>query len=116
MPNEDDWIGIYPVTADPYDLGTPKSWFWQCGDKRHKCKTAVGSVTFPWLPPGTYKAVMSKNRKAAGPYANFGPFASYAESQPFEVARGLQCASRRRAQDTANVGAGVPSFLRGRQQ
>eukprot|EP00536_Pseudo-nitzschia_multiseries_P014924 jgi/Psemu1/69286/estExt_Genemark1.C_7910014 len=93
--NAEDWVGIYPDTADPRDLGSPVAWFWLCGDKKHKCKTSVGSVTFPWLPPGNYKAVMSRNHDAKGPYANYGPYVSYAESKPFEVARGDMCAFRR---------------------
>jgi len=98
MPHKEDWVGIYPDTADSKDLGSPVAWFWLCGDKKHKCKTSVGYVTFPWLPPGRYKAVMSENRDARGPYANYGPYVSYAESKPFEVARGDMCASRRRAE------------------
>mmetsp|Transcript_5070 Transcript_5070/g.14718 ORF Transcript_5070/g.14718 Transcript_5070/m.14718 type:complete len:222 (-) Transcript_5070:166-831(-) len=101
VPHLEDWVGIYPDTADPMDLGPPVAWFWLCGDKKSKCKTSVGSVTFPWLPPGNYKAVMSRNRNAKGPYANYGPYVSYAESQPFEVARGDMCASRRLAQNAA---------------
>lgn len=101
MPHQEDWVGIYPDTADSKDLGSPVAWFWLCGGKKHKCKTSVGSVLFPWLPPGNYKAVMSRNRDAKGPYANYGPYASYAESKPFEVARGDMCASRRRAEGAA---------------
>ena len=95
-PDLDDWVGIYPITADVTDLGAPVSWFWLCGGKKAKCRTSIGSVTFPWLPPGIYKAVMSRNRATTGPYANYGPYKSYAESKPFEVSRGNMCASRRR--------------------
>jgi hypothetical protein len=115
MPNIEDWVGIYPDSADSNDLGTPVAWFWLCGDKKHKCRTSVGSATFPWLPPGNYKAIMSRNRDAVGPYANYGPYASYAESQPFEIQRGDKCASRRRAEDT-NAEGMVQSLLRGTQQ
>ena len=114
MPHQEDWVGIYPDTADPKDLGSPVAWYWLCGDKKHKCKTSVGSVTFPWLPPGRYKAIMSRNRDAKGPYANYGPYASYAESGSFEVARGDMCASRRRMEGTSSEG-GVNPSLRGLQ-
>jgi len=98
IPHDEDWVGIYPDTADPYDLGSPVAWFWLCsGDKRRKCKTSAGSITFPWLPPGTYKAIMSRNHDAKGPYASYGPYSSYAESSDFEVFRGgdMMCKSRR---------------------
>lgn len=97
MPHVEDWVGIYPKTADPYDLGSPVAWFWLCsGDKRQKCKTSAGSIIFPWLPPGTYKAIMSRNHDAKGPYTSYGPYSSYAESIDFEVVRGGDmCTSRR---------------------
>ena len=110
MPHHEDWVGIYPDTADPHDLGSPVAWFWLCGDKKHKCRTSVGAAVFPWLPPGTYKAVMSRNRDAKGPYANYGPYSSYAESRPFEVGRGNTCASRRRRVEGTEA-----SSLRGAQ-
>ena len=110
MPHHEDWVGIYPDTADPHDLGSPVAWFWLCGDKKHKCRTSVGTAAFPWLPPGTYKAVMSRNRDAKGPYANYGPYSSYAESRPFEVGRGNTCASRRRRVEGTEA-----SSLRGAQ-
>eukprot|EP00535_Pseudo-nitzschia_heimii_P006001 CAMPEP_0197179248 /NCGR_PEP_ID=MMETSP1423-20130617/4270_1 /TAXON_ID=476441 /ORGANISM="Pseudo-nitzschia heimii, Strain UNC1101" /LENGTH=224 /DNA_ID=CAMNT_0042629137 /DNA_START=28 /DNA_END=702 /DNA_ORIENTATION=- len=112
IPHLEDWVGIYPDTADPKDLGSPVAWYWLCGDKKHKCSTSVGFVIFPWLPPGTYKAVLSRNRDAKGPYANYGPFRSYAESERFEVARGEMCASRRLVEDS-NSGGAVRVSLRG---
>lgn len=114
-PHHEDWVGIFPATADPYDLGSPVAWNWLCGDKSHKCRTSVGYVIFPWLPPGTYKAVMSRNRDAPGPYASYGPYKSYAESAPFEVTRGNICASRRLMED-AESPTSVESSLRGTQQ
>ena len=75
----------------------------------------MGSVTFNWLPAGTYKAVMARNKDATGPYANFGPYASYAESRIFEVTRGDVCAtSMRRLAEDSDADATV--FLRGTQQ
>ena len=112
-PHHEDWVGIYPETADSYDLGSPVAWFWSCGNKKLKCATSVSSVTFNWLPEGTYKAVLSRNKDAMGPYANYGPYASYAESQTFEVARGNACAMRRLVDESD---AATTSSLRGTQQ
>lgn len=115
LPHHEDWVGIYPHDADSSNLGSPVAWFWLCGDKRYKCATSVGSVTFPWLPTGTYKAVMSRNRDAAGPHASYGPYRSYAESETFEVSRGDACASRRLAEGT-DTGDAQFFSLRGTQQ
>ena len=113
LPHHEDWVGIYPADADSNDLGTPVAWFWLCGNKRDKCATSVGMVTFPWLPAGTYKAIMSRNKDAMGPYASYGPYKSYAESETFEVARGGACALRRLGEDAPDEEA-APS-LRGTQ-
>lgn len=92
-PDEEDWVGIYPDTADPNELGTPIAWYWACGNKKDKCKTGVGSVTFPWLPPGKYRALMSRQH---GSKSHKGPYSSFAQSDIFEVVRGNTCAARRR--------------------
>ena len=65
---------------------------------------SVGSITFPWLPPGSYKAIMARNRDAKGekPYSTYGPYSSYAESGSFEVVRGNMCTSRRRTSVAAD--------------
>lgn len=114
-PNHEDWVGIYPHDADSSDLGSPIAWYWLCGDKKYKCATSVGSVTFNWLPAGTYKAVMARNKDATGPYANFGPYASYAESQIFQVARGDVCVTSMRKLAEKNDSDSTV-FLRGTQQ
>mmetsp|Transcript_26271 Transcript_26271/g.49027 ORF Transcript_26271/g.49027 Transcript_26271/m.49027 type:complete len:227 (+) Transcript_26271:133-813(+) len=91
-PEHGDWVGVYPAFSDLTNLGGPIAWYWLCGNKKDKCKTGIGSVTFPWLPPGTYKAVLVRHdhRKGHG-----GPYASYADSTPFEVVRGTSCSARR---------------------
>ena len=59
---------------------------------------------------------MSRNKAGApGPYPVYGSYASYAESQPFEVARGDGCVSRRLNVDT-NGEISAQSSLRGTQQ
>jgi hypothetical protein len=91
-PQNEDWVGMYPATADPNNLEGPVAWYWLCGTKKEKCKIGVGSVTFPWLPPGTYKAMMVRQPHSKG---HGGPYSSYAESEPFDVVRGNTCTSRR---------------------
>ena len=97
-PQREDWIGIYTDGVDLTDLGPPVSWYWLCdSNKRDKCKASRGTATFPWLPPGKYKAVLSRNLKhGKGPYASFGPSSAYAASETFEVVRDSSgCAMRR---------------------
>jgi hypothetical protein len=90
-PEVGDWVGIYAVSEDSSVLGTPVAWFWTCGNKRDKCKTSVGTVSFPWLPPGEYRALMGRH---VGSKGFKGPINSYAESEPFEVVRGNSCTTR----------------------
>jgi hypothetical protein len=106
-PEPEDWVGIYPHTANSSELGSPIAWYWLCGSKKEKCKTGVGSVTFPWLPPGTYKAVLVRNQHEKG---RSGPYSGYAESEFFEVVRGNTCASRRTEE---SEGAATHKKLRG---
>jgi hypothetical protein len=91
-PQNDDWLGMYPAAADSNNLGSPVAWYWLCGGKKDTCKTGVGTVKFPWLPPGVYKAVMIRHGHSK---THGGPYSSYAESEPFEVVRGNTCTSRR---------------------
>lgn len=114
-PHHDDWIGIYTATTEDTTtttttnnnkllVGTPVSWFWSCGDKKHKCKTSRGAVIIPWLPAGKYKAVMSRmsdednGTASTAVRPDHGPYTSYAESTTFEVSAGDLCTSRRRLQ------------------
>eukprot|EP00529_Nitzschia_sp_RCC80_P021482 CAMPEP_0113440990 /NCGR_PEP_ID=MMETSP0014_2-20120614/844_1 /TAXON_ID=2857 /ORGANISM="Nitzschia sp." /LENGTH=389 /DNA_ID=CAMNT_0000331805 /DNA_START=399 /DNA_END=1568 /DNA_ORIENTATION=+ /assembly_acc=CAM_ASM_000159 len=104
-PQREDWIGIYNDDVDLTDLGPPVSWYWLCdSNKRDKCKASRGVATFPWLPPGKYKAVLSQNPKhGKGPYAAFGPFSAFAASEAFEVVRNSDgCAMRRRTRRRIN--------------
>jgi hypothetical protein len=92
-PELEDWVGIYAFSEDSSELGTPVAWYWTCGNKRDKCKISVGTVSFPWLPPGKYRALMARHDGSKG---FKGPITSYAESEPFEVVRGNSCTVRLR--------------------
>lgn len=109
-PQREDWIGVYPHDVDVTDLGSPVAWYWLCdSNKRDKCKARSGIVTFPWLPPGIYKAVLSRNPKdGKGPYAAFGPFSAYTESESFEVVRSSEgCSMRKRRRRMTSIGSQV---------
>jgi hypothetical protein len=96
VPANDDWIGIYNDSEDDEDLGDLVTWYWLCGNKRDRCKVGVGSVTVPWLPPGTYRAAMARNgNHTKGPSSKHDKDARFAQSSMFEVVRGTACASRR---------------------
>jgi hypothetical protein len=92
-PEMGDWIGIYDASEDTSETATPVAWYWTCGNKRDKCKTSVGTVSFPWLPPGRYRALMVRQGRSKG---FKGPITSFAESEPFEVVRGNSCTARLR--------------------
>jgi hypothetical protein len=106
-PDQEDWVGIYPEDANPNELGSPIAWYWLCGSKKDKCKTGVGAVTFPWLPPGKYRALLSRHHSTK---VHRAPYTSYAQSEVFEVVRGNTCAARRRTED------GNKKSLRGSQK
>lgn len=99
-PEMGDWIGVYAESDDSTELGTPVAWYWTCGNKKDKCRTSVGTVTFPWLPPGKYRVLMARHVEGSKGFK--GPITSYAESQPFEVVRGNSCAARRRTEEQSN--------------
>lgn len=89
-PREDDWVAIYPASADPTHLGNPTLWLWLYGSQNHFCKVLYGMVTFGAGPPpedrtdsspiyaGTYKAFLVRRNPG-------GPYSSYAESPNFVV-------------------------------
>jgi hypothetical protein len=101
-PQKDDWVGVYEATTtegeddgEPAVLGGLSAWSWLCGNKRDQCKVGAGSVTVPWLPPGTYRAIMARNdHHSRGPLRH-GKERRYAESPMFEVVRGGVCSTRR---------------------
>jgi hypothetical protein len=95
-PRFDDWIGIYPDSADSNMLSAdPDLWYWLCdGDQGDRCKAKYGSIVFDesphagsWpLPPGDYRAILARE--------DFGAsyFVSYADSKSFTVKRsGRSC-------------------------
>ena len=79
--DEQDWVGIYPATSDPDDLGYSLVWFYLCGSQ--SCDTKVshdtivfgyggrnerGTIAWP-LPSGTsYRAFLIKEVKPGGGY------------------------------------------------
>jgi hypothetical protein len=87
-PAPDDWIGVYPASADPNNLGDPNNslWVWLCGSKS-SCDSSVdaGTVTFENAGEvGKFKIYLV--RRISG-----GPYSAYAESESFEV--GNSCAA-----------------------
>jgi hypothetical protein len=89
-PREDDWVAIYPASADPTHLGFSALWLWLCGTQNHFCKVLYGMVNFGAgplpengtdsspIPAGTYKAFLVRRNSG-------GPYSSYAESTNFVV-------------------------------
>jgi hypothetical protein len=104
-PEMGDWIGVYAVTEDADESATPVAWYWTCGNKRDKCRTSKGSVTFPWLPAGKYRVLMARHGGTSG---FKGPLNSFAESEPFEVVRGNSCAARRTEELDASSSSSSP--------
>lgn len=85
-PAFDDWIGVYPSSADPNDLGDPSDrWVWACGTKVCRGSVDAGTVTFRNLGAvGEFK--ISLIRRNSG-----GPYSAYAESESFDI--GFSCAT-----------------------
>jgi hypothetical protein len=118
-PTNNDWIGIYKdnsnnidsdITEEDYDendhLDELVAWYWLCGNKRDRCKVGIGSVTVPWLPPGSYRAVLARNTHLTkGPTTKHDKDARYAQSPMFGVVRGAACASRQRKVLADDVGS-----------
>ena len=91
-PEQDDWVGIYPVDDDfdGNDLPNPMMWSWACGTRN--CREPVSESTFSlnnnhaggnvWpLDSGIYIAVLARNTGQ--------PYTAYALSDTFVVA--TQC-------------------------
>jgi hypothetical protein len=95
-PEPEDWMGIYPESADAADLGDPIVWEWLCATPEEVCKVHYRTITFDRLPPGTYKAVLSRRNHG-------GPYSSFTETNTFEVtAPGGSCRERQRALTSNN--------------
>ena len=90
-PRIDDWVAIYPASADSSNLGQAPFWVWLCGNQDEQCKVLYGSYSFggtdstfesgrdSWpLGPGTYKAILARRHHG-------GPYSSYVESDSFEI-------------------------------
>ena len=72
-PYPDDWVGVYPESADPHDLAHPLLWLWTCGTQNCRRKVEHGDVTFGSGPPneggtvyfplhpGRYIVVLARN-------------------------------------------------------
>lgn len=77
-PQDDDWIGLYPASADINNLPNPDIWSWACGSRN--CRESVtsnvitvnenlaGSNAWP-LVEGAYRVVLARN--SAQPYVAF---------------------------------------------
>lgn len=82
-PEEDDWIGIWPIedATDLSNLPEPTLWLWACGSQ--DCAGQVLMDTLPFggsLPVGTYVAHMVRLESTEAPYSS-----SYAISSAFGV-------------------------------
>lgn len=79
VPDLDDWLGLYPASADPGNLTDDTvAWMYTCGNKQ--CRGIVQSslYTFQTRVPGTYRVHLIRER-------GVGPYEAYASSAEFEV-------------------------------
>ena len=78
----DDWIGIFPDTADPLAVGTPANslWVWACNGDTEDCDLTTQSdiYTFTGLEVGSYRAMVIRRNVD-------GPDEAYSWSDAFEV-------------------------------